>query len=612
VHLTQLDEAFVDFWSDALLDPIASDWPNFVVCQLKPLAGVEVGGKPITWLVLEQVFTRPPPPPEPQPVSPTLSNRASSPRPSLRSNVSARKSSTFSATRKRFTFFSQSPTVGLDSQLATRKKSAKSPRIGEMGEILAEEPESKAPETPRKDTQPEEPKGLGLTGVDIGAGVAVAEPAINSVETSQVKSSDLPAIPIVDTHEASAEAGAQATVPLKQDEEPSADKPTVSIPEDVVVPTDAPTGISEAQDAAESKPLPPAPESVVLAGDTPGPQTALSTSEPATLAEVVNETSAAPTEPIDSSTPLPTKEGQGSTDAEDGTRAEENEAQTDEAQTVPPVDVTQSADNIASDAETELPVTLSEAVKESVPEPVADEELEAEPAVNEVDLAKEPEAEATAPASPQPERVSRFVEIVSSDSETEGDDPSHEDVVEKNSDIPEGLTSDVVGEPSTAEDVGDGKEAPDVVEDNVASQPDLSHPPPDERTSEPNPDEGQSTAQEPEQPSVLEADPVVQDVASFVDETSLHIPNDLSAKEGDGGEGDVTENGKGADEPITGDDEGNAEVQTATLESQDLQSSPAAVEEKEHENGIVHTEMHNGEDKTQTKVEVDAEGNVDE
>jgi hypothetical protein len=34
VSLTMLDEAFVDFWHDALLDPIASSFPSFVICKL--------------------------------------------------------------------------------------------------------------------------------------------------------------------------------------------------------------------------------------------------------------------------------------------------------------------------------------------------------------------------------------------------------------------------------------------------------------------------------------------------------------------------------------------------------------------------------------------------
>jgi len=58
VSVVHVDEAFVDFWSDALLDPIAKDWPNFVVCQLKPVAGLEANGKPLSWLVIGQVLMR--------------------------------------------------------------------------------------------------------------------------------------------------------------------------------------------------------------------------------------------------------------------------------------------------------------------------------------------------------------------------------------------------------------------------------------------------------------------------------------------------------------------------------------------------------------------------
>ncbi|KAH9027849.1 hypothetical protein EDB84DRAFT_288697 [Lactarius hengduanensis] len=36
----KLNEAFVDFWADALLDPISKPWLRFVLCQLKPLPSV--------------------------------------------------------------------------------------------------------------------------------------------------------------------------------------------------------------------------------------------------------------------------------------------------------------------------------------------------------------------------------------------------------------------------------------------------------------------------------------------------------------------------------------------------------------------------------------------
>ncbi|KIY42969.1 hypothetical protein FISHEDRAFT_24557, partial [Fistulina hepatica ATCC 64428] len=51
----EIDEAFPDFWSDSLLDPIAEDWPIFVVCRLKDATDVQ-------WLVIERSFSRYTPP----------------------------------------------------------------------------------------------------------------------------------------------------------------------------------------------------------------------------------------------------------------------------------------------------------------------------------------------------------------------------------------------------------------------------------------------------------------------------------------------------------------------------------------------------------------------
>ena len=31
----QLDDAFIDFWSDSLLDPISVDWPTLTICKFK-------------------------------------------------------------------------------------------------------------------------------------------------------------------------------------------------------------------------------------------------------------------------------------------------------------------------------------------------------------------------------------------------------------------------------------------------------------------------------------------------------------------------------------------------------------------------------------------------
>ncbi|OBZ74292.1 hypothetical protein A0H81_05232 [Grifola frondosa] len=90
VDLVKLDEAFIDFWSDA---PAGSYL--VILAQLRsPDALAD--------------FPR----------------RASSPRPSTRSEPSSRKSSTFTAARRRFTFFSQSSTLSgaQDTKATPRQK----------------------------------------------------------------------------------------------------------------------------------------------------------------------------------------------------------------------------------------------------------------------------------------------------------------------------------------------------------------------------------------------------------------------------------------------------------------------------------------------------------
>ncbi len=140
VTIVKLDEAFVDFWADALLDPIARPWPTFVVCQLKSNVSVEVEeGQKITWLVVEQAFVTPPPPP---PVEEEhFVQRASSPKPSVASDTKrpgpvGRVSSTF----KRFALFGSGSSYTDDKDGG--KKAGKGIRVGEMGEIIHEEPSS--------------------------------------------------------------------------------------------------------------------------------------------------------------------------------------------------------------------------------------------------------------------------------------------------------------------------------------------------------------------------------------------------------------------------------------------------------------------------------------
>lgn len=275
VKLTKIDEAFIDFWSDALTDPIAASWPSFVVCKLKSNVGLTFNEKPINWVVIEHAYTSPPPPAA-EPSSPTATRRASSPKPSLRSNMSARKSSTFTAARKQFNFFSSkssknagtAKTSGLASPtLGGRKKGGMSPRIGEMGEILPEVEEGSA-----EPSQPSEPApSTSATGLGI---ITEAEaPAVPPKVEEETKTEVTP-VPLVDAPPTD-EATPVATEPIHTDEDK--EKLTVALATET---TDV-TEVTESED----KSLPPAPEPVVLAGSTPGPQVALDTSEPVALAE---------------------------------------------------------------------------------------------------------------------------------------------------------------------------------------------------------------------------------------------------------------------------------------------------------------------------------------
>ncbi|KAG1873775.1 hypothetical protein F4604DRAFT_754783 [Suillus subluteus] len=159
VHMTQVDEAFIDFWSDAITDPITENWPSFVICGLKPLPANEA----VSWLVVEQTYVRQQPA-RPRPTSPERRGRTS-PRPSFRSDISG----TLAATRKRFSFFGGTSKTGLTGRKGTM---GKSPKVGELGEILPEEDRS---ETPTAGTSTSKELGLGIAGTaTVGAVVIEA------------------------------------------------------------------------------------------------------------------------------------------------------------------------------------------------------------------------------------------------------------------------------------------------------------------------------------------------------------------------------------------------------------------------------------------------------
>ena len=133
----KLDEAFIDFWADSLLDPISRRWPSFVLCQLKSLPTSASSATPTpAWLVIEQRFVRVVPAPvvneDVETTVPPARPRASSPRPE-----SSRLSAAFSIASKRFGFFAG----GSSDPKSPKEKMAPLPQVGESGDGAAEEVE---------------------------------------------------------------------------------------------------------------------------------------------------------------------------------------------------------------------------------------------------------------------------------------------------------------------------------------------------------------------------------------------------------------------------------------------------------------------------------------
>ena len=296
-EIVRLDEAFIDFWRDAVGDPVSNDWPKFVIGELKnPLTprlapisskdGEKVSpGNPINWIIIEEKFEKPTPPPTPAISHETLPNsgglkagvvplkRSSSPRPSF----GEKKSSSLSATLKRFSLFGSSRddlaedansvpggSAKKDS-FSGKKRFGKAPRIGEMGEVLSEEPEP-LPEVPRKANEPEKVEGSGGAKVDATVDVPPKEKAKEEViKTDTITKDGVLSAPLQDDSPA---------------EEGKNEVPVVPIP-DAPAPEETPTLEPVVDEIIPEEPntLPPAPELVVSHGETPGPQLALDSTE---------------------------------------------------------------------------------------------------------------------------------------------------------------------------------------------------------------------------------------------------------------------------------------------------------------------------------------------
>jgi hypothetical protein len=332
-EVVQLDEAFIDFWRDAVVDPISSDWPVFVVGELKhPLTprsasvSPEDGkkgtpGGPINWIIIEEKFRRSTPPPTPVIPHETLAasgglkvpaaplKRSSSPRPSF----GEKKSTSLSATLRRFTLFGTSkddlttedtsPTAGGSGKkdsFGGRKKFGvgKSPMISEMGEAgFPEEPESQ-PEVPKKVDEPgkvekieEDRKGrdqvvtvaVGAVGGSLLATAVGSDgggPTIKGVKEDPLTKDDkLPA-----PHQDIPTSEEKLKIPVASNSEVPIPTPDIPAPEEPTpaAPVSVPEVVEEPDlQVAETEPdiLPSVPESIVSHGETPGPQLALNSTE---------------------------------------------------------------------------------------------------------------------------------------------------------------------------------------------------------------------------------------------------------------------------------------------------------------------------------------------
>lgn len=186
VAKVKLDEAFIDFWADSLLDPGLKHWPRFVLCQLKPLPFASTSASPTpAWLIIEQhlvpaVPVAPPVIEEGEVTIPPARPRASSPRPE-----SSRLSSAFSIASKRFTFF----TGGSSEPRSPREKNARLPQVGESGEFA----KGGGDGATKAAVNGSENQGAALATTVVGATVlAVASAATASVATAQEKVTQKP------------------------------------------------------------------------------------------------------------------------------------------------------------------------------------------------------------------------------------------------------------------------------------------------------------------------------------------------------------------------------------------------------------------------------------
>ena len=375
-HVTtiQLDEAFVDFWSDAAIDPVSSSWPTFVICKLNAIPGVQSHeGKPINWLVIEQTYSTPRVPRSTSPTSPT--KRASSPKPSVRSDMS-RVNSTLSATRKRFSFFGGSSAVSpvkVDKTTGPRTKtSPKEVKTGELEKIL--------PATEEKSESKTNTASVQGAEVKEPAAVSSSKDAETVISTKLVDKVDPPVASDVEVERVKAAAIASA-VPVVEKYVP---EPSQTLQHIAAAPTET---------------LPPAPEGVVLSGNTPGPQVALGTREPITATQA--KLSAITAEPA--STPVEETPGPQVASDTEPAKIESLKVEEETSLVLPPIQeipvVPIVTDPILTE-DTHAPEPMVEAkpVEPTLPSQVADVPASIEPVPDVApELVEEPEVDAEEP-----------------------------------------------------------------------------------------------------------------------------------------------------------------------------------------------------------------------
>lgn len=291
VHMTQVDEAFIDFWSDAIADPITENWPSFVICGLKPLPANEA----VSWLIVEQTYVRLQPP-QPRPTSPERRGRTS-PRPSFRSDISG----TFAATRKRFSFLSGASKTNL-----TVKKGVmgKSPKVGELGEILPEEEERF--DTPTAMTSVSEGIGLGIAATATVGAIAnnvLDEETSGSVALAAIPDESVPKSEVTLVKESGSQPE-PAPEPIQDIEAPADGTPETLASDDTLtaVPVvdalpEPPIGPEDLTSTVEETPAEvPADEGI---GATPGDTSVTEAAQ----AEILEEPLVEPTQAVETAPP---------------------------------------------------------------------------------------------------------------------------------------------------------------------------------------------------------------------------------------------------------------------------------------------------------------------